>query len=129
MDHLYAIREEIDQNKLDEKQATAFHHVVTQLLFAFPRAQKDIQTPVSFLTTRVLIPDEDYWVKLKRVLLYEHRTINQPLILRVENLTAIKLWVDASCTSHPDIRGHTGATMSLGRGSFNEIAKKNRRQN
>ena len=70
MDHLYAIREEIDQNKLDEKQATAFHHVVTQLLFAFPRAQKDIQTTVYFRTIRVQIPYENDWGILKRVLKY-----------------------------------------------------------
>ena len=67
-EHLYAIRDKIDQKKLDEKRATEFHHDVAQLLFAFPRAQTDTHTTVSFLTKRVRIPDEDNWEKLKRII-------------------------------------------------------------
>ena len=123
-EYLYAIREESDQNKLDDKRATGVHHAVAQLIFACPRARKDIQTTVSFLTTRVRSTDEDDWVKLKRVLQYVRRTINLSLILRVYILTVIKWWFDASYAAHPDMRGHTGATMSLGRGSVTGIAKK-----
>ena len=102
----------------------AFYHAVDQLLFSCPRAQKDVQTTFSFLTIRVRSPDKDDWVNLKRVLQYVRRTINLPLILRVYILTVIKWWFDASYAAHPDIRGHTGATMSLGRGSVTGIAKK-----
>ena len=52
-EHLYAIRKEIDSNKLDEKRSTEFHHAVDQLLFSCPGARKDIQTAVYFITTRV----------------------------------------------------------------------------
>ena len=62
--------------------------------------------------------------KLKRVLRYVQRTINLPLILREDILTVIKWWVDASYASHPDIRGHSGATILLRRGSVTGIAKK-----
>ena len=68
--HLYAIREENYQNKLDEKRVMEFRYAVAKILFACPRARKDIQTAVSFLTTRVRIPDEENWDKLKRVLCY-----------------------------------------------------------
>ena len=122
-EHLYAFREESDQTKLDEKRATAFHHDVAQVLFACPRAQKDIQTAI-FLTTSVRIPDEDDWRKLNRVLRYVWRTINIPLILSTYRLTVIKWWVDASYVAHTGMRGPTGATMSLGRGSVTGIAKK-----
>jgi hypothetical protein len=44
--------------KLNEELAEAFHHTVYQLLFAASRARCDIQTAVSFLTTRVKNPDE-----------------------------------------------------------------------
>ena len=47
-----------------------FHHSVAQLLFICGEEQRDIQTPVSFLTTRVKKPDEDDWGKLKGVLKY-----------------------------------------------------------
>ena len=62
-DHLFKIRDE--GQKLNEEQADAFHRTVYQLLFAVNRARCDIQTAVSFLTTRVQAPDEDDWGKLK----------------------------------------------------------------
>jgi hypothetical protein len=67
-DYLFAVRE--DGHKLNEEQATAFHHTVYQLLFTANRARHDIQTAVLFLTMRVQEPDEDDWGKLKRVLKY-----------------------------------------------------------
>ena len=64
--------------------------------------------------------------KLKRVLRYVRRTINVPLILREDILPVIKWWVDASYVSHTYMRGHTGATMLLTRGSVTGIANKHR---
>ncbi len=63
VDHLFKIRE--DGRKLDDEMADAFYHTVNQLLFAENHARQDIQTAVSFLTTRVQAPDEDNWGKLK----------------------------------------------------------------
>ena len=40
-----------------------------------------------------------------------------PLILRSYRINVIKWWVDALYAVHGDIRGHNGATMSLGCGS------------
>jgi hypothetical protein len=97
---------------------------MAQLLFAFPRARNDIQPTVAFLTTRVGIPDEDDWNKLKRVLRYLRCTIHLLLILRANSLTIVKWWVDASFATHGDCRGHTGATMSMGRGSISSMSKK-----
>jgi len=62
-DHLFKVRDE--GWKLNEEQVDAFHHMVYQLLFAANRARRDIQTAVSFLTTRAQAPDEDDWGKLK----------------------------------------------------------------
>ena len=89
-EHIYTIREEYDQKKIDDKWGTAFHHAVAQLVFVCPRARKDIQTAVSFLKTRVREPNEYDWVKLKRLLRYVRRNINLPLILRSDSLTIIK---------------------------------------
>jgi hypothetical protein len=50
--------------------------------------------------------------------------VYMPLILRVESLNIIKWWVDASFATHGDCKGHTGATMSLGRGSITGESKK-----
>ena len=67
-DHLFTVREESKAKFLPEAQAQAFHHTVAQLLFLCKQTQRDIQTAVSFLTTRIKRPDEDNWGKLKRVL-------------------------------------------------------------
>ena len=89
-EHLYRIREECNQTKLDDKRGTVFHHAVAQLLFICPRSRKDIQTAVSFLVTRFWDTDEDNWVKLKCLLRYVRRTINLPLLLRADSLTITK---------------------------------------
>jgi len=71
-DYLFKVRDE--GRKLNDEQVDAFHHTVYQLLFAANRARHDIQTAVSFLTTRVQAPDKDDWGKLKRVLKYLNGT-------------------------------------------------------
>jgi hypothetical protein len=47
--------------------ADAFHHTVYQLLFAANCGHQDIQTVVSFLTSRVQALDKDNWGQLKQV--------------------------------------------------------------
>jgi hypothetical protein len=123
-EHLFTVRPDDERTLLGEEQARAFHHSVAQLLFALARSRKDVQSAVSFLTTRVKQSDEDHWEKLKRLLKYIHGTIYMPLILRADSLIVIKWWVDASYATHGDCRGHTGATMSLGRVSVIGMSKK-----
>ena len=70
-DYLLKIRKkECDTAQLPEELAVIFHHTVAQLLFVSQRAQRDIQTPVSFLTKRVKTPDRDNWNKRVRCLQY-----------------------------------------------------------
>ena len=88
---------------------------MAQLLFVAPRARRDIQLPVAFLTTRVKKPDEDDWGKLRWVLQYILGTLHLKLTLKVEDLSTIKWYVDASYTVHPDCKGHTGTIMTLGK--------------
>jgi hypothetical protein len=123
-EHLFMIREDTERVLLEEARAIDFHHTVAQLLFACPRARKDIQTAVAFLTTRVRSRDEDDCLKLKRVSRYISSTIYLPLILRADNLNVIKWWVDASFATHENYRGQPGGTMSLGKGSMTSMSKK-----
>ena len=57
--NLFKVREENDAKYLPDEQALKFHHIAAQLLFLSTRARRDIQTAVSFLSTRVKRPDED----------------------------------------------------------------------
>jgi hypothetical protein len=115
-DHLFKVRE--DGRKLSEELADAFHHTVYQLLFAANRARRDIQTAVSFLTTRVKAPDEDDWGKLVRVLKYINGTRYMKLILSADEMNFTVHWyVDGSHQCHEDCRGQTGCLMTMGKGA------------
>jgi hypothetical protein len=102
---------------LDEPTANLFHHLVAKLLFLCKRARPDIQTAVSFLSTRVKSPDGHDYRKLARVMRYLRGSIDLPLTLEASNLNTIKWWVDGAFAVHPDMRSHTGVVMSLGQGA------------
>jgi hypothetical protein len=44
----------------------------------------------------------------------------------VDDGNVIKWWIDASFAVHPDMRSHTGGTMSLGKGSVYSLSRKQR---
>ncbi len=126
VDHLFTVLEESEAKFLPEAQAQAFHHTVAQLLFLCKRTQRDIQTAVSFLTTRVKRPDKDNWGKLKCVLQYLRSTGHMKLNLSANNLTCLRWWVDTSHALHDDCQGHTGAMLSLGKGAAISFSNKHR---
>ena len=57
---------------------------------------------VSFLTTISKIPDEDNWGNLKIVLKYLKGNKHMKLTLRVDSLSVVSLWIDASYNTHDD---------------------------
>ena len=81
MTNLFKVREENEQDLLKKKRAKESHHTVAQLLFTGIRCRKDVQTAMSFLTTRVRHPDKDNWKKLRRLLGYLKITIKLPLVI------------------------------------------------
>jgi hypothetical protein len=113
-EHLFKVNE--DTKSLTERQATIFHNFITKCLFPTKRAKPDISTAVAFLTTRVKGPDEDNWKKLIRMIRYLRGSVNLPLILRADSVPVPKWWVDGSHATHPNMRGHSGGCMSLGKG-------------
>ena len=72
------------------------------------RCRCDIQNVVPFFCTRVLHPDDDYWVTLKIIIKYGRGKIYLNLTLEEALLHLIKWWVYY-------FRNHTGAEMSLGK--------------
>ena len=67
---LFTIRDDKDRVILPKEKAQQFHRTTAQLLFLTMRARPDVQTGVSFLTTRVKEPDEDDWGKLRHIFMY-----------------------------------------------------------
>ena len=105
-----------DCNKLTTAKKEKFHSLVAKTLFATKRARPDTGTAISFLTTRVREPDEDDWTKLTHLMKYIRGTKDLPLVLSANGSGILKWWVDGSFGVHPNMRGHTGAGLSMGRG-------------
>ncbi len=122
-DHLFQVRE--DGRKLNGKQADAFLYTVYQLLFAANQARRDIQTAVSFLTTRVLAPNKDDWGKLKRVLKYLKGTCYLKLKLNADELKFNNhCYIDGSHQIHDGCHGQVGYLVTFGRGAVTSSSNK-----
>jgi Reverse transcriptase (RNA-dependent DNA polymerase) len=122
--HLYVVNDKAE--KLDGEMAILFHHFTAKLLYLSKRTRPDLQTPVSFLTTRVKCPDVDDWKKLGRCLRFLRDTKNDPHTLEADGSGVIRWWVDASFAVHPDMKSHTGAAMSMGKGCAYAISRRQR---
>ena len=123
-DRLFDIRDKKDRKLLEEERAVAFHHTTAQLLFMATRARRDIQMAVAFLTTRVKSPDEDDWVKLKRILRYLNGTKYLKLSISVIDLGILKWYVDRAHNVHWDCKGHAGAMFTMGEGALSSYSRK-----
>ena len=111
---------------LVKKKADRFVSVVMKLLWVCKRGRPDIETPVSFLCTRLSVCTEQDWAKLRRLMHFLHDTIDDERIISAENLVDLFTWIDASYAVHNDMRSHTGGTMSFGRGVIHSKSSKQR---
>ena len=113
-ENLFRIDESAE--KLSHNKAVEFHNLVAKTLYATKRARPDTCTAIAFLTTRVREPDKDDWKKLVHLMRYLRGTRELPLILSANGSGILKWWVDAAFAVHPNMRGHSGGGLSLGRG-------------
>ena len=114
-ENLFTVDE--DCEKLPPNKAVEFHNLVAKTLYATKRARPDTCTATAFLTTRVRAPDKDDWTKqLVHLMKYIRGTRTMPLTLSADGSGILKWYVDASFAVHPNLRGHSGGGLSLGRG-------------
>ena len=103
---------------LDSETAVIYHHLTAKLPYLAKGVRPaDLLAAVSFLCTRVQNPDLDNWKKLGCCLTYLRNTIDLKYTLAADGSWILQWWVDASFGVHPDMKSHTGATMS-GYGSW-----------
>ena len=114
--HLFKINA-VDPKPLDQARKDLFVHLVMQGLYLSQRGRPDIRTAISFLCSRLKCLDEDDYKKLTRLIRYLRQTLYICLVLGKDDTGIVRWWIDASYAVHPDMHGHTGATMSLGNGS------------
>ena len=118
--HLFDVREE-GVKPLHTVKAEKFHHLTVHLLVISSRARCDLQTTVSFLTTRVKGPEADDWGKLCCAMKYINGTQRLKLRLKINAMDDILhlLWfIDASHYVHWDRKGHGGTALMMVNGAM-----------
>ena len=115
--HLFKVDSE-NPRLLDEERKTIFVHLVMQGLYLSQRGCPDIRTAIAFLCGRLHNPDEDDYKKLTRMIRYLRGTKNLILTLQANDDGLVRWWIDTSYAVHGDMKGHTGATLSLGKGGI-----------
>ena len=91
------------------------HRVVMKLLFSNKRARLYTGTAITYLTMWIREPDEDDWSQLKHLMKYIRGTKELPLILGVNGTGMMKWWINGSYRVHPNLRGHSGGGICMGR--------------
>lgn len=107
-----------NSHPLDSERTASFHSGVMRLMFLAKRVRVDILTAVVYLASRVQSPTEDDWKKFIRVLKYLYGTKDLSLRLSPDSVLAVRAYIDASFAVHEDMRGHTGAVITLGCGTI-----------
>ena len=115
-DRLFEISE--GSPTLNKAQREEYHSRVAKLLYLAKRVRPDILTAVACLSTRVQSPTEQDNEKLARVLRYVNGTKDMSICLEEKNGVTTLAYVDASFGVHEGYKSHTGAALSIGRGSI-----------
>ena len=115
--HLFTVNNG-DPVPLDDERAKTFYRIVMQLQYLSQRARPDLRTAISFLCKRVTKSDEDDWKKLIRVVKYLDCTKSLMLTLEAGVDGVLHWFVDASFGVHHDMKGHTGALLTMGKGTL-----------
>jgi len=111
--HLFKVNKD-NPEMLTGKRKETFVHIVMQLLYLSQQAKPDIWTAVSFLCGRLNKPDTDDYRKTAQVVKFLRGTLDLLLVLHSDGSGIVWWWVDASFVIHPDMKGHTGGTLSVG---------------
>ena len=87
-------------------------------MFLCKQARMDIEPAVAFLATRVKEPNEQDWNKLMRMMRFLKGTINDVVQLEADDSQTLTWYIDAVFAMHPDMKSHTGAVFTLGKGAI-----------
>ena len=103
--------------QLNAELSEAFHSITSKLGYIMKRGRPDIETAVSFLMKRVSKSDTDDWIKLKRLIGFIQRTIDEIRVIGAASLPEIMSYVDSAYAVHENMRSHTGGLVSFGIGA------------
>lgn len=89
-------------------------------------SRPDSKPIVGFLSSRVKLPDKDYWHKLKRLMCWVKDTVDEVRIIGSDDLLKMIVMIDSAHAVHTNMRGQTGGVISFGTGI---VDQKSRKQN
>jgi hypothetical protein len=112
--HLFRVR--TDSLPLSDERRERFHSIMAKILYLSKRTRPDLLVAVAFLVRRVQNPDEDDWQKMIRLIQYIRGSKELGIRLSAESHLSITAYIDASYGVHFDMKSHTGAMITLGRG-------------
>jgi hypothetical protein len=87
-------------------------------MFLCKWARQDLLPGIVFLATRVRDPNQSDWKKLLRLMNYLKATKCEVAQMSADGSHTVKWYVDSSFAVHKDMRSHTGAVMTLGKGAI-----------
>ena len=121
-ENLFEINDSME--RLPDAASKVFHSRVAKLLYLAMRVRPDILLAVSFLSTRVTKSTQEDWEKLERVLMYLNMTADLGILLRADEGLQIRGHIDASFAVHMDMKGQSGAMITVGTGPVSVSSKK-----
>ena len=101
---------------LDDIKRERFHSVMAKILYLAKRVRPELLVAVAFLVRRVQCPDEDDWHKMIRLIQYIRGSSELGIRLSADSHLSVTAFIDASYGVHFDLKSHTGAVITLGRG-------------
>ena len=108
--------EDINQEKLSDKNCKTLHSIVAKLLYLGTRVRPEILLTVNYLSTRVNMFTEGDWSKAMRCLRYLNAEPELGLLLRMNQSSeiSIHLYADASFAVHQDGKSHSAGVVRTG---------------
>ena len=113
-----------DSKQLKPDKAKIFHTFVMKGMFLCKRGRQDIQPGIAFLSTRTQNPTESDWAKLIKIMVFLKATQDEVTSMSADDTQTIQWHVDAAFAVHGDYKSHTGATMTLGKGTICSVSTK-----
>jgi hypothetical protein len=102
--------------KLSAEMATEYHSHIMRIQYLTKHVRYDTVFPVSILNKRVKDPTVKDWNDLKKLMGYIKGSRNLKLVLKPgKELSTITGYIDASFAVHPDMKGHAGCVILLGK--------------
>jgi hypothetical protein len=112
--HLFRVRDDCEKLGADLKEF--FHSTIAKILYLGKRVRPDLLVAIAFLVRRVQCPDKDDWSKMVRLVQYIRGTKGYGIRLSGEVNLSVTAFIDASYGVHWDLKSHTGAVITLGKG-------------